>query len=129
VPDLSAPGINPITEAVTRSAGDIAERVGAKMIVVVSASGQTALSISKNRHFVPTLGVSPSQPVLRRMCLYWGVIPLPKAPTDDSTQLVQFIVRRGQEASLLVPGDRMVVIAGTGLHSSRHNMIFVHELE
>ncbi len=128
-PDLSAPNVNPITEAVTHAAGEIAEQVGAKMLLVVSASGQTALSISKNRNFVPTLGVSPSQATLRRMCLYWGVIPLANAPTDDTSQLVRYVAQRGLEASLLVPGDRMVVIAGTGLRSTRHNVLFVHELE
>jgi len=128
-PDLNAPNVNVITEAVTHAAGDIAERVGAKMLLVVSASGQTALCISKNRHFMPTVGVSPSLATLRRMCLYWGVIPLANAPTDDATQLVRYVAQRGLEASLLVPGDRMVVIAGTGLRHTRHNVLFVHELE
>jgi len=120
VPELSAEGINQITEATVYSAGQLAEQLDAKMIVVATASGQTAKSLAKNRNFVPTLGVSDSEATLRRMCLYWGVIPLAGAPTDDST---------GRAAGLLAPGDRIVLITGTGLKATAHNMIVVHELE
>jgi len=129
VPELSAEGINQITEATVYSAGQLAEQLDAKMIVVATASGQTAKSLAKNRNFVPTLGVSDSEATLRRMCLYWGVIPLAGAPTDDSTRLLEHVVDRGRAAGLLAPGDRIVLITGTGLKATAHNMIVVHELE
>ena len=71
-----ADGLDPITEATACSAGRLAERLDARLIIVASASGRTALRLSKNRNFVPTVGVSDSEATLRRMCLYWGVIPL-----------------------------------------------------
>ena len=78
--DLLAEDINPITEATTLAAGRLAETLNAQLIVVASASGKTALSVAKNRHFVPTVGISDSEAVLRRMTLYWGIIPLAGAP-------------------------------------------------
>ncbi len=128
-PDLAADGVNQITEATTFAAGRLAEELGAETIVVASASGATALSLSKNRHFVPTIGVSESEATLRRMCLYWGVIPLPGAPTDNSGALLQYVVEQGRAAGHFEEGDRLVLVAGTGLRTTRHNMIVVHELE
>jgi len=128
-PDLAAEGVNQITEATTFAAGRLAEELGAETIVVASASGQTALSLSKNRHFVHTIGVSDSQATLRRMCLYWGVIPLPGAPTNNSAALLEHVVQRGRAAGYFAEGDRLVLVSGTGLRTTRHNMIVVHELD
>ncbi len=123
-----SPSINPITETTVAAAGRMAEQLGAKVVIVASSSGATALSMAKNRCRVHTLGVSDSASTLRRMCLYWGVIPLAGAPVNDSTALLRYVVEMGQSAGLLRPGDRMVLVAGTGLAATRHNMIVVHEL-
>jgi pyruvate kinase len=125
-PDLATPGVNQITETTVYAAGRMAEHLGAKLLVVATASGATALSMAKNHHFVPTAGVSDSPGVLRRMCLYWGVIPLAGAPTGDSSALLKYVTDWGRSAGLLVSGDRIVLIAGTGLAVTRHNMIVVH---
>jgi pyruvate kinase len=129
IPNPSPAGPNPITEATVSAAGHIAEELGAKIVVVATASGSTALSMAKNRHVVPTLGVSDSPATLRRLCLYWGVIPLAGAPTDDSAALLRYVVEQGRAADLLHSGDRIVLVAGTGLAVTRHNMIVVHELD
>lgn len=120
--------LNPITESTVAAAGRIAEELGAKMVVVATSSGATALSMAKNRRRVFTLGVSDSPATLRRMCLYWGVIPLAGAPIDDSAALLRYIVDLGRAEKLLTIGDRVVLIAGTGLSVTRHNMIVVHEV-
>ena len=120
--------LNPITEVTVAAAGRIAEELDAKIVVVATASGATALSMAKNRRRVFTLGVSDSPAVLRRMCLYWGVIPLAGAPTEDSTALLCHVVDLGRGEKLLAAGDRVVLVAGTGLAVSRHNMIVVHEV-
>ncbi len=128
-PDLSAEGVNQITEATVFAAGRMAEKLEAKLLVVASASGKTALSVAKNRNYVPAIGVSDSPATLRRMCLYWGVIPLPGAPTGKREALLQHITDWGRQAGLLHKGDRVVLIAGTGLAVTAHNMIVVHEIE
>jgi pyruvate kinase len=62
------------------------------------------------------------------MCLYWGVIPVAGVPTDDGTRLLHYIADHGRDEGLLHPGDRIVLVAGTGLAVTRHNMIVVHEM-
>ncbi len=128
-PDFEAEGINRITEATSYYAGRLAEQVDAKMVVVASASGATALSLSKYRKFVPTVGISESETTLRRMCLYWGVFPIAVAPTGSPEEILCYVAQRGREAGFVGPGDRIVLIAGTGLRVSRHNMIVVHEAD
>ncbi|NLX99494.1 MAG: pyruvate kinase [Rhodopirellula sp.] len=127
-PDRQAEGINPITEATSYYAGRLAERLDAKMVVVASASGATALSLSKYRNFVPTVGISESEATLRRMCLYWGVFPLAGAPTGSPEEILRHVAERGRAAGSVDSGDRIVLIAGTGLSVSRHNMIVVHQV-
>jgi len=129
LPDLAAEGVNPITEATVYSAGRMAEKLEAEIVVVASASGSTALSLAKNRNYVPTLGVSDSPETLRRMCLYWGVIPLAGVPTADSSALLEHITQVGRSSGQLDSGDRIVLIAGTGLSVTAHNMIVVHQLQ
>lgn len=120
---------DPITEATAQAAGRLAEALDAQMVVVATASGRTALRLSKDRLFVPTIGVSDSDAALRRMCLYWGVIPLAGAPTESPRELVDYVVEQGREVGYLTSGDRVVLLAGTGLHVAEHNMVIVHELE
>jgi len=122
------PGVSPITDAAARAAGRLAEELSAKLVVVASSTGKSALSLSKNRRFVPTVGVSDSLSSLRRMCLYWGVIPVADAPAHEDRELVEFIVRRGLASGDLLIGDRLIMLAGTGLPTSRHNVIIVHEV-
>ena len=62
------------------------------------------------------------------MCLYWGVIPVPDAPAHEDRELIEFVVRRGLASGDLVRSDRIILLAGTGLPTSRHNVIVVHEV-
>ncbi|MGD0654157.1 MAG: pyruvate kinase [Thermoguttaceae bacterium] len=120
--------VNPITQAIVDAAGRIAEQVAAKLVVVASSSGATALALSKNRNFVPIVGVSESEATLRRMCLYWGVFPLAGAPVGKSQELLDYVTQLGRQSGYLNPGDRIVLIIGTGLTASAHNAIVVHQL-
>jgi pyruvate kinase len=117
-----------ITQGVVFGAVNIAKELDARLMVVVSNSGATALAISKRRNFVPIVGVSTRPEVLRQMCLYWGVIPLADAPTTDSIQLLQFVEEWGERTGYLTAGDYIVLVAGIGLASRGHNMVRVHEV-
>jgi pyruvate kinase len=128
-PDFHTAAVNPITEAAVHCAGRFAAELEAKLVIVASASGATALGLSKNRNWVPTIGVSNSEATLRRMCLYWGVIPLPGAPAEDNRRLLLHVVDWGKSQGYLAQGDRVVLVAGTGLAHTAHNVIAAYELE
>ncbi len=121
--------VNPLTKAVVCEAGMLAERLAAKLLIVASASGATALSLTKNRFRVPTVGVSDSPATLRRICLYWGITPLAGAPLHDRPALVRFVTEWGKQHELLHAGDAIVLITGMGTAVSTHNMIVVYKVE
>lgn len=125
-PDHRPDGLEYITHHVVQGAAHIARNLDAKMMIVVSHSGVTALSMSKYRTLVPTIGVSNREATLRQMCLFWGVVPLAEAPTTDSIELINFVQKWGLENGMLHSGDHVVLVAGVGLASKGHNMVRVH---
>ncbi len=128
-PDLAHSTVDDITEATVYAASRIAAQLDAKMVICASTEGETARTLSKNRNFVPTVGVSNSEATLRRMCLYWGVIPVRNAPTDDAKTLLDHVIARGQDVGYVHGGDRIVLITGTRLIDRGQNAILVHEVD
>jgi pyruvate kinase len=121
-------GLHPTTQAVVQGVSRMAGALKARMIVVASRSGVTAQALSKQRCLVPTLGVSDEAAALRQMCLYWGVMPLAGAPVGDHVALVEYVSKWGRESGMLAVGDRIILVAGTGLGTGGHNMALVHEV-
>ena len=117
-----------VTEAVVSGVGHIAAQLDAKLVVVVTHTGATALALSKQRSHVPILGITDSETVLRQMCLFWGVTPLAGVNARDSYQLLHYIERWGQMEQALKTGDRVVLVSGIGLVAAGHNMLVVHEV-
>jgi pyruvate kinase len=122
-------GLHEITHAVVSGAAHVARQLDARLLVVGSQSGPTALALAKQRLSVPTIGVSTSEGTLRRMCLYWGVSPLPEATEDDSAALMTMIDHWGRRDGYLRGGDRLVYVRGTNDRPPVHNLLVVYELE
>jgi pyruvate kinase len=128
--------VQEITRSVVQGAGLMAHSLGAKLVVVASHSGRTALALSQQRSFVPTIGVSTSDVTLRKMCLYWGVTPLPGAPATNVEQLIRHADQWACETKLAQPGDRLVIVGGSHLAaeapdmvSGVHDIVIVHRVE
>lgn len=128
-PATALAGVHPITSAVVYGAARIAAQLFARLVVVATCSGATALVKAKQRDFVPTLGLSQSEETLRRMCLFWGITPLYGAPVSSPTELQRFVLAWGREQKMLRAGDRVVYVTGTGVLTGAHNQIVVHEVE
>ena len=82
-------------------------------MVVASHSGRTALALSQQRSFVPTIGVSTKESTLRQMCLYWGVTPLREAPAERRRTAHQAHRQLGLPHGLTTKGDRIVIVGGS----------------
>ncbi|RLS78038.1 MAG: pyruvate kinase [Planctomycetota bacterium] len=126
-PEYLVEGLHPITQAVVDGAGRIAAELDARLVVVASKSGVTAIARSKRRGSVPTVGVSDAPATLRQMALYWGVTPLAVECTDTN-QLLEHICEWGLRSGRLQRGDRILLVAGTGFGAGGHNMALVHEV-
>jgi pyruvate kinase len=121
--------VHPITAAAVRASVTLAEQVGARLVVVATRGGGTCRMRSKQRDFIPTIGVSDAGDVLRRLTLLWGVTPLAGAPVQDGPQLRAFIDRWGREQGLLQVGDRVVFVTGTNFYPMAQNILVIHEVE
>lgn len=117
-----------ISVAVCDAAGELADSIGASMIAVATRTGRTALNLSKMRNFVMTVGTSGSEEVLRRMSLYWGVIPV-RDLSAQPAEMISRLVEIGQGAGYLTHGDSIVLTAGIGTASDDRNAIYVHLIE
>lgn len=133
-----APCLQEITRAVVHGAGQIAHILKAKLVVVASHSGRTALALSQHRSFIPTIGVSTRESTLRQMCLYWGVTPLRGAPARDMQGLLRHTDAWACRTGFARAGDRVVIVGGShltaGPHASEltsgvHDIVIVHEVE
>ena len=120
--------VHPITSAVTHSAANIAEAINAKLVVVASRSGGTAWVKAKQRNFVPTLGVSSNLATLRRMCLFWGIMPHLVESFEDPRKLIEEVIQWGRAQHFLNVGDHVVFVTGTGVINNTHNLLVVHEV-
>jgi pyruvate kinase len=120
--------VHPITSAVTHAATNIAESIGAKLIVIATRSGNTAWIKSSSRSLIPTVGVSNSDATLRRMNLLWGIKPIASARFTDAN-FVDEIFQWGRENGGLTSGDLVVFVTGTGVVKKAHNQVVVHTVD
>jgi pyruvate kinase len=127
-PDHAVHDVHPVTAAVIYGSAKIAERLNAKLIVCATRTSGTARIRSKQRDAMPTLGVSDSPAVLRRMSLYWGVTPLSGAPVHEGPALRKFVEEWALPRNIVSPGDRIVFVTGTNFYPLAHNLLVIHEV-
>ncbi len=121
--------VHPITAATVHGAMEIATQLKAAMLVITSRSGATARVQAKFRQLTPVVGISDSDATLRRMSLFWGITPLPGAPTEGGPALREYIEAWGKQNRRLASGDRVVYLMGSSVVKSAHNVLVVQEVE
>ncbi len=104
-----------VTEAVTHAACDMAELLDAAAILVPTSSGGTASDLARQRPRRPVIALSHRAETLQRLALEWGVIPRSIPAETD----VEVLWDRAREAAantgLVLPGDQVIITAGTAL--------------
>jgi pyruvate kinase len=111
-----ASGEPDVRRAMSNAATDLAEALGAKAIVVATASGRTASEIARLRPRRPMVGLSHHQPAVQQMALEWGVLPLLMPSTVDVEDLWVRTIETARAAGLVDHGDLIVLIAGTAVN-------------
>lgn len=120
----------PTTESVTLGATAAAEKLDANLIAVATHTGKTAMALSKRRSQVPIVALTDDIHVSRRMCLYWGVIPMATEVVGKSPErLLHYVLEWGRENSLLSAGDHLVVLGSTSWDEPGQNLMLVHEVK
>ncbi len=114
-------------EAVCQAAVSLSRDIGAQAIVVFTESGHTAMLVGKNRPAVPIVALTPSQSIMRRLALAWGIVPLEFPQVDDTDHRINQAQDRLKNSGLLTPGQLIVIVTGERLgHAFGTNLVKVH---
>jgi len=97
----------------------LAEGIGAKAILIITSSGQTARIISRFRPEVPIITATKDALAMRKLTLNWGVFPF-IAPTLRSTeQMIEQSIDMIKEKKIVEKGDKIIIIAGQPFSESK----------
>lgn len=102
---------NKIRGSICKAAKDIADRVGAKAIIVESATGKVARAMVHFRPEVPVIAVVTSQLVCRKLCLNWGVTALIGEEKRTSDSITKQAMEKALSTGLVHRGDTVVVLS------------------
>jgi pyruvate kinase len=116
IPEAS--GSPDVRRAMSNVATDLAEALGAKAIVVATATGRTASEIARLRPRRPMVGLSHHQTAVQQMALEWGVLPVLMASTADVEDLWVRTIETARASGIIETGDLVVLIAGTAVNRS-----------
>jgi pyruvate kinase len=105
-----------VRDAITNAACDIAEVLSAAAIVVPTYSGRTASGVARHRPKRPIVAASHRAHALQQMALEWGVVPCRIDEGLDVENLWLQALAAARATGLVVPGDRVVITAGTALN-------------
>lgn len=102
---------NPIRSSICKAAKDIADRVGAKAIIVESATGKVARAMVRYRPDVPIIAVVTSLLVCRKLSLNWGVTALIGEEKRTSDAITKQAMEKALSTGLVHKGDVVVVLS------------------
>ncbi len=103
---------NDVSTSVSYSSVATAHYMNADCILVPTMSGFTARIISQFRPRTPLYASSPREEVLRRMQIYWGVIPVYSDKDFQIEAIVKDAVTPSMISNIANPGDMVVMTAG-----------------
>ncbi|MBL6989850.1 MAG: pyruvate kinase [Bacteriovoracaceae bacterium] len=115
-----------INLATVVAASMIAEKVGARRILVVTETGNSCLQIMRFRPTTKVLGITTHKAVMRRMCLYWGVSPFYVGNYDRNDEDIEFnVLNTVAKECNLRSGDHVVIVRGEDefFKSGRANVV------
>jgi pyruvate kinase len=105
-------GLQSLPEAVAGAACELAEHVGASVIVAWTETGATARLVAKHRPRSPILALCTSAATARRLALVWGVIPVVVEAAEDTDAMMEKAPGVAVSRGLLRSGQKAVITAG-----------------
>ncbi|MDO4803921.1 MAG: pyruvate kinase [Lachnospiraceae bacterium] len=101
-----------VSSSVCYAAVRTAKNVGASALLIPTVSGKTARLMSNFRPSIPIYAVSPNWSMVRRMQLYWGVIPFAGKKEKNQYILIDHSIQIVKDKGFLKEGDMVVITAG-----------------
>ncbi len=118
-----------ISESTCAAASFAARATDATAIVAFSESGTTVRLISKQRPSAPILAFTHTEPIKRRMALYWGVRSFIMLRIGETDPHIREAEQRLKAEGLVNKGDKVVIVSGTmAAQIGGTNMLKLHEV-
>lgn len=101
----------PVWTVIANATAHISKDLMARGVIVISKSGNTAITVAAARPAAPVVAITTEVDVYQRMALLWGVIPLLVDAGDypDANDLVRLVVR---DLGLAVEGQYVLLVRG-----------------
>jgi pyruvate kinase len=114
---------------ITKAAGEVAERVGAKYVVAFTQSGDSAKRMSRLRGPIPILAFTPEAQTRSQLALSWGVETFKTDAVEHTDEMVRQVDEQLLEIGRVQEGDNVVIVAGAppGIPGST-NALRVHRM-
>ena len=103
--------LSPVTDAIAYAACAAAHHLKASAIAACTETGLSARLVAKYRPRQALYGVSTQKLSMRRMCLYWGVVPILLENPDSRGTEIDSALREIKELENL-PEDAIGIVTG-----------------
>ena len=104
-------------DALVAAATQAADIAHTACVAAFTATGQTALRVSRERPQAPTLALTPNLSTARRLALAWGVEPRIVPDIRDPEDMPKLAGEMALKTGLADPGDRIMILAGVPMGS------------
>jgi pyruvate kinase len=104
--------IGEIDDPIAQAACELAVETRAQAIITPTLTGRTALLLARHRPTATIVAPAPTDAVLRRMAMVWGLRPVPMSPLTHGDDRMSAAVRDAFKAGAVRIGDLVVVLAG-----------------
>lgn len=103
------------SESLCLAACNFADNVGAKAFIAYTASGSTAMQISKHRPRQKIIAITPKLSTYRYLSLVWGVVPFLVDQKNFKQRKLEQLIRKKQELGLLKKLDKFIIVDETSM--------------
>jgi pyruvate kinase len=104
-------------DAIAAAAHAIADTVRLSAIVCYTATGSTALRVTRERPGLPIIGLTPVEATARRLSLVWGIQSVMTGDPANLTDMVSKACRIAFDEGFVRPRDGILITAGVPLGS------------
>jgi pyruvate kinase len=117
------------SDAIMRSAVDLADELDAAALVIPSSTGMGPRLCSKYRRARPIIALLHHPHVAEQLTLEWGVFPIPMLTAERVDEMINLALETARDIAGLPSGARVVLTAGqrTGTPGAT-NLLMVREI-
>ncbi len=117
-----------IASCIAQSAKTLADRLSPALVAVWTHSGNSARLLSKHRFKQPIIALTENPRMRNKLALNYGVIPIKSPQPQDTEDMLNRLDRTLLEHGWVVPGDTVIVVAGTHYQQGGNNALLIHKV-